>query len=129
MEMESNILSVPLQRQLNLFKRQYLQLQTPVQYPDTDNLRQEAFQKALFEDIFKDGATPHGPPRSFKFRVLKELVSRIEDSITDWNQDVGIPHPFLFNNPPETFLESFSLCNFYCRHFLSWLELLYRNHA
>lgn len=92
--MELTSLSALSQRQFNLFKRQYLQLQIPLKYPDPESLRQEAFQKVLFEGVFKDGAIPHGPPKRYKFRVLKELVARIEASIIDWDQEVGISFSF-----------------------------------
>jgi hypothetical protein len=83
------LLSVLSQHELNLFKRQFLQVQAPIKYPDPESLRQEAFQEALFEEIFKDGAITHGPPNRYKLRVFKELVAQIEASITDWDEQVG----------------------------------------
>jgi len=83
-------LSLESQHQLNLFTRQYLQLQAPIKYPDSDSLRQEVFQQALYERIFKDGAVPHEPPKRYQLRVLKELIAKIEASITDWDEEVRI---------------------------------------
>jgi hypothetical protein len=81
-------LSLESRRQLNLFIRQYLQLQTPIMYPDPNNLRQEVFQQALYEKIFKEGAISHEPPKRYQLRILKELTARIESSITDWDREV-----------------------------------------
>ena len=48
-------------------------------------------QEALFEALFAAGALRHKPPPRYEFRVLKELLSRIEASIDDWEQHVSAP--------------------------------------
>jgi hypothetical protein len=77
-------------RELALFKRQYLQLQADIRYPSRHNIRAEAFQQALNNEVFSEDAIEHHPPGRYQMRVLKELMRRIESSITDWDQDVSI---------------------------------------
>ena len=48
-------------------------------------------QEAFFEALFAAGALRHKPPPRYEFRVLKELLSRIEASIDDWEQHVSAP--------------------------------------
>jgi hypothetical protein len=76
------------QYQLNRFRRQYLQLQVDIKYPDSQCLRQETFQNALFEEVFKEDATTYHPPQRYQIRVLKELNKRIVASITSWEEEV-----------------------------------------
>ena len=78
------------QRQLKLFRRQYLQLQADLNYPGPECLRQDSVQQALLEGIFSDTALTHEPPQRYQLRILKELVRRIEASVTDWEEEVGI---------------------------------------
>jgi protein-lysine N-methyltransferase EEF2KMT len=81
-------LSLPCQRQLNLFRRQYLQLQVAIRYPDPQCLRQEIFQQSIQEELFSEDAVEHQPPQRYQIRVLKELLKKIEASITDWEEEV-----------------------------------------
>jgi protein-lysine N-methyltransferase EEF2KMT len=71
------------------FCRQYLQLERDLDFPSSDLLREEHVQDALYRRLFADGATTHPPPPRYQLRVLKELVSRIEHSIEDWEQHVS----------------------------------------
>ncbi|KAI9735410.1 MAG: hypothetical protein M1818_006416 [Claussenomyces sp. TS43310] len=80
-------LSPQAQRELEIFQRQYLQLQADLIFPGSNCLRQEAFQQVLYEEVFKDDAVVYQPPLRYQLRVLKELLSRIESSITDWDED------------------------------------------
>lgn len=89
-------LSLHCQRQLNLFRRQYLQLQVDVRYPDPQCLRQEIFQRFLEQGLFEEDSVEYQPPKRYQIRVLKELIKRIEASITDWEEEVYI---------------SFAICN------------------
>ena len=77
------------QHQLNLFRRRYLQLQNDLKYPDPECLRQDIVQQALLDGIFSENALRYEPPRRYQLRTLKELVRRIEASITDWEEEVG----------------------------------------
>ncbi|KAK6201948.1 hypothetical protein LQW54_009161 [Pestalotiopsis sp. IQ-011] len=68
------------------FCRQFLQLEHELDFPEPKFLREERVQTALFDRLFADGATAYPPPPRYQLRVLKELVSRIENSIEDWDQ-------------------------------------------
>ena len=81
-------LSLHCQRQLSLFRRQYLQLQVDIRYPDPSCLRQEMFQQFLQDELFDEESIEHQPPQRYQIRVLKELIKRIEASIVDWEEEV-----------------------------------------
>jgi hypothetical protein len=74
--------------ELDLFKRQYLQLQISLKYPSKECLKHEEFQQMLYSEIFSEDAIKWYPPQRYQLRVLKELVKRIEVSITDWEEEV-----------------------------------------
>ncbi|KAI2618251.1 FAM86A protein [Hypoxylon sp. NC1633] len=67
------------------FCRQYLQLERHLDYPSPVLLRDTDVQDALYSTIFADGSLPYPPPLRYQLRVLKELTSRIEASIEDWD--------------------------------------------
>ncbi|KAM7185225.1 putative methyltransferase domain containing protein [Naviculisporaceae sp. PSN 640] len=69
--------------QITRFCRQYLQLESSLDYPDNEVLIDETTQNALYSKLFS-GDQPT-PPR-YQLKVLKELVARIESSITDWDE-------------------------------------------
>lgn len=79
----------PLDGPLGRFCHQYLQLEMNPDYPDADLLRQSSVQEALYENLFADGAVPFPPPHRYRLRILKELLSRIEKSINDWEEQVN----------------------------------------
>ncbi|ETS81186.1 hypothetical protein PFICI_06188 [Pestalotiopsis fici W106-1] len=68
------------------FCRQYLQLENELDFPEPKLLREEHVQSAIFERLFADAATSYPPPPRYELRVLKDLMSKIEDSIEDWEQ-------------------------------------------
>lgn len=72
--------------QITRFCRQYLQLESVLDYPDNEVLIDEVTQNTLYSKLFS-GDQPT-PPR-YQLKVLKELVARIESSITDWDEHVG----------------------------------------
>ncbi|KFY77555.1 hypothetical protein V499_03094 [Pseudogymnoascus sp. VKM F-103] len=76
--------------ELDLFKRQYLQLQISLKYPSKECLKHEEFQQLLYSEIFSEDAMKWYPPQRYQLRVLKELVKRIEVSITDWEEEQSI---------------------------------------
>ncbi|KFX94192.1 hypothetical protein O988_06428 [Pseudogymnoascus sp. VKM F-3808] len=76
--------------ELDLFKRQYLQLQISLKYPGKECLKHEEFQQLLYSEIFSEDAMKWYPPQRYQLRVLKELVKRIEVSITDWEEEQSI---------------------------------------
>lgn len=86
--------SPEFRRQLNKFKRQYLQLQGKIIYPDNQFLQDSNFQEAIYKEIFSEEALKHPPPNRYKLRILKELLQRIEESITDWEEQVWFSNHF-----------------------------------
>lgn len=73
------------EQQITRFCRQYLQLELDLDYPDGEVLRDEATQNTLYSRLFDGQVTP---PR-YRLRALKELVARIESSISDWDKHVS----------------------------------------
>ncbi|KAI0879928.1 putative methyltransferase-domain-containing protein [Annulohypoxylon maeteangense] len=67
------------------FCRQYLQLERDLDYPSPTLLREADVQNSLYNQIFRDGALNYYPPPRYQLRVLKELMSKIEASIEDWD--------------------------------------------
>ncbi|KAK4200909.1 putative methyltransferase-domain-containing protein [Triangularia verruculosa] len=71
--------------QVARFCWQCLQLDASPEYPAGALLCQDAVQEEIYTKLFaKDVAFPL-PPR-YRLRVLKELTSRIENSIVDWEE-------------------------------------------
>ena len=99
--MDMTTLPTDWAQELNSFKRQYLQLQVTIKYPESQYLRHEEFQNKLYAQIFSREALEYHPPQRYQLRVLKELMKRIEDSITDWEEEVRtlslLSYPLLFH--------------------------------
>ncbi|KAI1451809.1 putative methyltransferase-domain-containing protein [Annulohypoxylon moriforme] len=70
---------------IDRFCRQYLQLERDLDYPSPTLLREADVQDTLYNQIFADGALNYYPPPRYQLKVLKELVSKIEASIEDWD--------------------------------------------
>jgi hypothetical protein len=102
--MESQ-LSAKSRQQLDRFSRQYLQLQHKLDYPDEDTLRNDAFQQCLYARLFRENVILHAPPQRYRFRVLKELTKRIEQSIRDWEEEVGK----IFSGRDDRVVQEFSI--------------------
>jgi hypothetical protein len=83
-------LSTRMRQALDRFCRQYLQLHLKLDYPDAEYLCYAAFQEALYVRLFQKDSIQHPPPNSYQFRVLKELVKRIEQSIQNWDEEVSV---------------------------------------
>ncbi|KAJ5573134.1 hypothetical protein N7450_010118 [Penicillium hetheringtonii] len=77
-----------MSEEINILTNQYFQqVDLPnLAIPPNNVLIQPAVQEALYEDMFKDSLTPL-PPASYRSRVLKLLISRMEEAITDPDQD------------------------------------------
>ena len=80
------------------FCRQYLQLEQDLTYPDDVLLRTESAQTFLYTTLFAPNALSHPLPPRYQLRTLKNLVSRIENAIDDWEEYVSekfypIPSP------------------------------------
>lgn len=71
---------------------QYFQLVDPsnLALPPGNVLVQPAVQQALYEHMFDETLTPL-PPTTYRTRVLKQILARIEESITDPEEDVRNP--------------------------------------
>ena len=73
---------------VNRFIRQYLQLESVLDYPDGSLLREADVQQTLFLQLFRDGALQHPPSKRYQMRVLMALSRRIEEAISDWDEHV-----------------------------------------
>ncbi|KAJ4227980.1 hypothetical protein NW759_004068 [Fusarium solani] len=73
-------------RQVNRFCHQYLQLEPELDFPEPALLKTSQVQDALYTRLFADDAVRYGPPPRYQLRVLKELMSRVEASIDDWDE-------------------------------------------
>ena len=78
--------------QLLLFRRQYLQLFEPdfLAWPPRQLLRDPDVQVWLCQKLFNTEENPRLPPERYQVRVLKSLLAKIEQSIVDPEEDVGI---------------------------------------
>ncbi|KAM6483637.1 putative methyltransferase-domain-containing protein [Trichoderma sp. SZMC 28011] len=82
MAMEASV-----RKQVDRFCHQYLQLEQSLDYPEPQNIRLPEVQDVIYQRLFADDSLPGGPPPlRYQVRVLKELVSRIEASIDDWDE-------------------------------------------
>ncbi|RKF60618.1 Protein-lysine N-methyltransferase EFM3 [Erysiphe neolycopersici] len=73
--------------QYGRFYRQVLQLYTKIDYPDNKYLRDVSNQRVIYDTLFAETALKHNLPIRYQFRVLKELLRRIENSIDDSDED------------------------------------------
>lgn len=78
-------------------------------------LIQPAVQAALYERMFNENAVFPIPPDSYRSRVLKQILSRIEESITNPEEDVCLPTCF----NPFVLRLAFCILNFLSFPFLS----------
>jgi hypothetical protein len=88
-DMES-LMPIDARLQLDRFCHQYLQVQRDLEYPSSEYLRQYEFQQIIYNRLFSEKAIKHAPPARYRLRVLKELLARIETSIVDFEEEVGI---------------------------------------
>lgn len=77
------------QSQIDRFCRQYLQLEKDLTYPEASVLREETTQQIIFTRLFSGNAARYAPPERYQVRNLKDLISRIEASIEDWDAHVS----------------------------------------
>lgn len=77
--------------QLLLFRRQYLQLFDPafIAWPPKQLLRIGDVQTWIYSHFFDDSKNARLPSPRYQLRVLKTLVSKIEQSVENPEQDVG----------------------------------------
>ncbi len=74
--------------QVARFCWQNLQVDPAPTFPDPEVLCDDGAQEAIYERVFSD-AVPLRPPPRYRVRILKELISRIESAIQDWDQHVS----------------------------------------
>ncbi|KAJ5056653.1 putative methyltransferase-domain-containing protein [Bipolaris maydis] len=79
--------------QLRVLQRQYFQLVEPQQlrWPDDATLKRPLVQAWLFGNLFDPSKISSPPPARYQLRVLKELVGKLERSMTDPEEDVWSP--------------------------------------
>lgn len=83
--------STPPQHRLARAARQYFQLIEPerLDWPSPDVLKDQKVQKWLYDNLFSEHAMQYPPPDRYRLRVLKHLLSAIENAVTDPEEDVG----------------------------------------
>jgi hypothetical protein len=79
--------------QIRLLRRQYLQLLDAqnLKWPSPDTLRSSQAQEWIYENLFQTDNISHFlPPERYRLRILKLLMSKIEASIVDPEEDVRV---------------------------------------
>lgn len=74
--------------QISRFCWQNLQVDPAPDFPAAELLREEAVQETIYKRVFCE-EVPLRPPRRYQARVLKQLISRIEAAIEDWDLHVS----------------------------------------
>ncbi|KAJ4986439.1 hypothetical protein SVAN01_08131 [Stagonosporopsis vannaccii] len=79
--------------QLRILQRQYLQLVDPSQlrWPNAQVLKKPEVQAWIFSHMFDNTTVKSPPPERYQLRVLKLLISKLERSIVDPEEDVRFP--------------------------------------
>ncbi|KAL2173691.1 putative methyltransferase-domain-containing protein [Thermothelomyces heterothallicus CBS 202.75] len=70
--------------QVSRFCWQNLQVDPAPDFPAAELLREETVQETIYKRVFGE-EVPLRPPRRYRVRVLKQLISRIEGAIEDWD--------------------------------------------
>lgn len=85
--------NIETRSKLMTLRRQYFQLVEPVQlrWPDSHLLKAPAAQSWIFNNLFNVEKVSHPPPPRYQQRVLKLLISKLEKSVNDPEEDVW-PH-------------------------------------
>jgi hypothetical protein len=98
---QSNILvanmgaEMPDLARLRVFQRQYFQLVEPSQlsWPQESVLKSAHVQSWMFANLFDLARIKSPPPERYQLRVLKLLITKLERSIIDPEEDVWFPFP------------------------------------
>lgn len=90
------IFQAQMYSQLLLFRRQYGQLVEHdfLAWPPKQLLRDAGAQTWLYRKLFDHERNSRLPPERYQLRVLKSLLAKIEQSIEDPEEDVGIDSLF-----------------------------------
>ncbi|KAK8161690.1 putative methyltransferase-domain-containing protein [Phyllosticta citrichinensis] len=77
------------EQELQIFCRQYLQLvdADSLAWPASQVLKKAHVQQWLFQHTFDQHSTQYLPPERYQVRVLKKLMTRIEEAIEDPEED------------------------------------------
>ena len=80
--------------QIEILCRQFLQVLEPelLAIPGPEMLRKLDVQQLLYKQMFCTQNLMFAPSSRYQLRVLKALVSKIEQSISDPEEDVGFPY-------------------------------------
>lgn len=76
---------------ISLLVAQYFQLVEPrdLRIPPAETLKGPAVQAAIFEEMFnEEKIDPVIPPVNYRTRALKMILARIEESLSDPEEDV-----------------------------------------
>lgn len=67
---------------LHSLKCQYFQLVEPriIEFPAARLLSRSHFQEAIYESLFSPAASKHPPPERYTGRVLKRLITLLEET-------------------------------------------------
>lgn len=78
-----------------LLRRQYLQMLEPDKLilPCKEELRLPQTQAFIFATMFNSESISFVPPVRYRFRVLKKIITALEESIIDPEEDVRLPLP------------------------------------
>jgi len=78
--------------EVSRFIGQYLQLVPlrQLRWPRPEQLRTARVQERLFNDMFDQNRLKWMPPERYQFLILKALVSKIEASIAEPDEEVGL---------------------------------------
>lgn len=77
-------------RQVDRFCHQYLQLERTLDVPEGDFLKFSEIQDAIYRRLLAPVAHSYSDlPSKHQLRAIKQLVSRIEASIDDWDEHVS----------------------------------------
>lgn len=82
-----------IEHQLELLRRQYLQLVEPDQLslPASLVLKMPEVQAKIYTNLFSGSSHAYLPPRRYRFRVLKRLLDCLEKAVEDPEEDVRSP--------------------------------------
>jgi hypothetical protein len=79
--------------ELHILRRQYFQLVEPHQltWPDNTILKDPHIQSWMYAQMFDGDHIEFPPPDHYQLRVLKPLISKLENAIEDPEEDVRHP--------------------------------------
>jgi len=81
-----------MDQELLLFRRQYFQLLEPtfLAWPPTSLLKDVNTQTWLYQKLFNPELNERPPSERYQLRVLRLLLTKIEQSFEDSDEDVGL---------------------------------------